>query len=150
MAKNSGTYIFGTGVAEYPVQCLSDSHQALSIRLHMARHMTTGCIGRCQLCDWAAFLAIVMPDYFANQIIPERKLCGRICGRADHDSHTPAYGMPFQSIREHDIQAMLEEILRAGSIKDGSNFFVVNTISRFTCAICLRLFPSGVRSFHLA
>ena len=62
----------------------------------------------------------------------------------------PAYGMPFQSIREHDIQAMLEEILRAGSIKDGSNFFVVNTISRFTCAICLRLFPSGVRSFHLA
>ena len=25
-----------------------------------------------------------------------------------------------------------------------------NTISRFTCAICLRLFPSGVRSFHLA
>ena len=25
-----------------------------------------------------------------------------------------------------------------------------NTISRFNCAICLRLFPSGVRSFHLA
>ena len=25
-----------------------------------------------------------------------------------------------------------------------------DTISRFTCAICLRLFPSGVRSFHLA
>ena len=24
------------------------------------------------------------------------------------------------------------------------------TISRFNCAICLRLFPSGVRSFHLA
>ena len=25
-----------------------------------------------------------------------------------------------------------------------------DTISRFNCAICLRLFPSGVRSFHLA
>ena len=25
-----------------------------------------------------------------------------------------------------------------------------DTISRFTCAICLRLFPSGVRAFHLA
>jgi len=25
-----------------------------------------------------------------------------------------------------------------------------NTISRFNCANCLRLFPSGVRSFHLA
>ena len=25
-----------------------------------------------------------------------------------------------------------------------------NTISQFTCAICLRLFRSGVRSFHLA
>lgn len=97
----------------------------------MVRHMTTGCIGRCQLCDWAAFLAIVMLDYFANQIIPERKLCG-LKEFADILTMTairylglnPAYGMPFQSIREHDIQAMLEEILRAGSIKDGSNFFV--------------------------
>ena len=129
----------------------------MSILLHMARHMTTGCIGRCQLCDWAAFLTIVMPDYFANQIIPERKLCGlkEFAGMLTMTAIrylglNPAYGMPFQSIREHDIQAMLEEILRAGSIKDGSNFFVVNTISRFTCAICLRLFPSGVRSFHLA
>jgi hypothetical protein len=25
-----------------------------------------------------------------------------------------------------------------------------NTISRFNCTICLRLFLSGVRSFHLA
>ena len=29
-------------------------------------------------------------------------------------------------------------------------FVCIDTISRFTCAICLRLFHSGVRSFHLA
>ena len=38
-------------------------------------------------------------------------------------------------------------------IRHRTNSFVrdcPNTISRFTRAICLRLFPSGVRSFHLA
>lgn len=126
--KNIGSYSF---------QCLSDSHQALSLLLHMERHMTTGCIGLRQLCDWAAFLTIVMPDYFANQIIPELKLCGlkEFAGvltmtAIRYLGLNPAYGMPFQSIRERDIQAMNEEILRAGSIhnrnntKDGSNFFV--------------------------
>ncbi len=29
-------------------------------------------------------------------------------------------------------------------------FVCIDTISRFTCAICLRFFHSGVRSFHLA
>lgn len=127
-SKNIGSYSF---------QCLSDSHQALSLLLHMERHMTTGCIGLRQLCDWAAFLTSVMPDYFANQMIPELKLCGlkEFAGvltmtAIRYLGLNPAYGMPFQSIRERDIQAMIEEILRAGSIhnrnnaKDGSNFFV--------------------------
>ena len=58
-------------IENYTFQCLSDFHQALSLLLHMERHMTTSCIGLRQLCDWAAFLTSVMPDYFADQIVPE-------------------------------------------------------------------------------
>lgn len=99
--------------------------------------MTTGCIGLRQLCDWATFLTSVMPDYFANQILPELKLCGLkefagvLTGTAiRYLGLNSAYGMHFQSVRERDIQAMIDEILRAGSIhnrnntEDGSSFFV--------------------------
>lgn len=124
-------------IGNHTFQCLSDSHQALSLLLHMERHMTTGCIGLRQLCDWATFLTSVMPDYFANQILPELKLCGlkEFAGVLTKTAIrylglNSAYGMPFQSVRERDIQAMIEEILRAGSIhnrnntEDGSSFFV--------------------------
>lgn len=124
-------------IENYTFQCLSEFHQALSLLLHMERHMTTGCIGLRQLCDWAAFLTSVMPDHFADQIVPELKRCGLkefagvLTRAAIHylGLHS-AYGMPFQSIRERDVQSMIEEILRTGSIhnrnnaKDGSNFFV--------------------------
>ena len=99
--------------------------------------MTTSCIGLRQLCDWAAFLTSVMPDYFADQIVPELKRCGlkKFAGVLTRTAISylglhSAYGMPFQSIRERDVQSMIEEILRTGSIhnrnntKDGSNFFV--------------------------
>lgn len=124
-------------IGNHTFQCLSDSHQALSLLLHMERHMTTGCIGLRQLCDWATFLTSVMPDYFANQILPELKLCGLkefagvLTGTAiRYLGLNSAYGMHFQSVRERDIQAMIDEILRAGSIhnrnntEDGSSFFV--------------------------
>ena len=136
----------GTDIGNYTFNCLSDSHQALSLLLHMERHMTTGCIGLRQLCDWAAFLTSVIPDYFANRIVPELRLCGlkKFAGVLTKTAirylglHS-AYGMPFQSVRECDIQAMIEEILRTGSIhhknnaKDGSNFFVdeSGTVSAF-------------------
>nr|WP_295274784.1 nucleotidyltransferase family protein [uncultured Blautia sp.] len=124
-------------IGNYTFQCFSDSHQALSLLLHMERHMTTGCIGLRQLCDWAAFLTSVMPEYFEDQILPELKLCGlkKFAGVLTRTAIrylglNSAYGMLFQSVRECDIQAMMEEILRAGSIhnknntKEGSNFFV--------------------------
>ena len=124
-------------IENYTFQCLSDFHQALSLLLHMERHMTTGCIGLRQLCDWAAFLTSVMPDRFADQIVPElkrfglKKFAGVLTSTAiSYLGLHSAYGMAFQSIRERDVQSMIEEILRTGSIhnrnnaKDGSSFFV--------------------------
>lgn len=130
-------------IGNYTFQCFSDSHQALSLLLHMARHMTRGCIGLRQLCDWAAFLTSVMPEYFEAQILPELKLCGlkKFAGVLTRTAIrylglNSAYGMPFQSVRECDIQAMMEEILRAGSIHNKieySNFFIDE--SRTTSAV---------------
>jgi len=37
-----------------------------------------------------------------------------------------------------------------GAATFGVSHAQFDTISKFTCAICLRLFPVGVRSFHLA
>lgn len=126
--KHIGNHIF---------PCLSDSQQALSLLIHMERHMTTGCIGLRQLCDWTVFLTSITPDYFTDQILPELKLCGlskfaailtrtAIC----YLGLNSVYGITFLSVRERNVQAMIEEILRTGSIhnknntKDISSFFV--------------------------
>lgn len=126
--KHIGNYTFG---------CLSDDQQALSLLIHMERHMTTGCIGLRQLCDWAVFLTSITPDYLTDQILPELKLCGlaefaavltqtAIC----YLGLNHVYGMCFLPVRDGHVQAMIEEILRAGSIhnknntKDSSSFFV--------------------------
>ena len=64
----------------------------------------------------------------------------------------PAYGMPFQSIREHDIQAMLEEILRAGSIKAPPHNSAARLAMSFPpSASCkfLDLPPVNLRNLHL-
>lgn len=124
-------------IGDYTFQCLSDSHQALSLLIHMERHMTTGCIGLRQLCDWAVFLTSITPDYFADIILPELKRCGLVDFAAvltrtavcylNLDS---AYGQLFLPVREDHIQSMIEEIFRIGSIhnknntKDSSSFFV--------------------------
>lgn len=117
--------------------CLSDPQQALSLLLHMERHMTTGCIGLRQLCDWAVFLTSITPAYVEKEILPELKRCG-LADFAAVLTQTAvrylgldsAYGLSFLPVREWEVQAMLEEILRAGSIhnknnaEDNSSFFV--------------------------
>lgn len=124
-------------IGNHTFQCLSDSQQALSLLIHMERHMTTGCIGLRQLCDWAVFLTSITPDYLATQILPELKLCG-LAEFATMLTQTAVrflglnsvYEMSFLSVRKRNVQAMIEEILRAGSIhnknnaEDSSSFFV--------------------------
>lgn len=117
--------------------CLSDSQQALSLLIHMERHMTNGCIGLRQLCDWTVFLTSITPDYFDKQIIPELKLCG-LAKFATMLTQTAvcflgldsAYEKSFLLVHKCYVQAMLEEIFREGSVhnknntEDSSSFFV--------------------------
>lgn len=123
------------GVGSVP--CLGDSHQALSLLLHMQRHMTTGCIGLRQLCDWAVFVRSVSADRFTGEILPVLEKCGlaRFAGiltaAAVHDlGLEPEYGAWCSGVSKGSIRTMMDEILRAGSIHnrnntdDVSNFFV--------------------------
>ena len=124
-------------IGKHDFCCLSDHHQALSLLLHMERHMTTACIGLRQLCDWAAFLADISPDFLTAQILPVLESCGlaEFAGVLTQTAIrylglNPEYGKSFESVRESVVRAMIEEILRAGSIHnknnttDSSSFFV--------------------------
>lgn len=124
-------------IGNHTFQCLSDSQQALSLLIHMERHMITGCIGLRQLCDWAAFLTSITPDSIEDQILPELKLCG-LAEFAAILTQTAVcflgldsvYETYFLSTRKRYVTAMIKEILRAGSIhnrnntEDSSSFFV--------------------------
>lgn len=142
-------------IGNHTFPCLSDSHQALSLLLHMERHMTTGCIGLRQLCDWAVFLASVTPVFFADQLLPELQACGlaKFAGVLTQTavcylSLDPAYGMALENIRKRDVQAMMEEILRAGSIhnknntEESSSFFVDESGTKSS----MRVFISKINS----
>ena len=121
----------------FSVPCLGNSHQALSLLLHMERHMTTGCIGLRQLCDWAVFLRTISPDRFAEDILPVLERCGlsRFAGlltsaAVSHLGLDPEYGAWCGGVCKGSIKAMMGEIFRAGSIHnkhntdDVSGFFV--------------------------
>ena len=58
---------------EFPV--LNRQNQALSLLLHMVRHMFEGGIGLRQLCDWAVFVASE-ETHFVSDVCPVLKQCG--------------------------------------------------------------------------
>lgn len=58
---------------DFPVLCRSD--QAMSLLLHMIRHMFEGGIGLRQLCDWMVFVA-AESALFEEDVCPVLKRCG--------------------------------------------------------------------------
>jgi len=65
--------------------------------------------------------------------------------------------VPCAALAEEDDEPVtpMYELTMAHGFRFGGalsymQFSSFYTISRFTCTICLHLFPSGVRSFHLA
>lgn len=105
---------------EFPV--LIDEYQALSLLLHMERHMVESGIGLRQLCDWAVFMNHVKVDYFTGVILPLLERCGlaqfakvltKTCVRfLDLDSEHVSWCM---DVDDALVDAMMEEILRAGN-----------------------------------
>lgn len=149
-------------IAGHTFPCLSDFHQALSLLLHMQRHMTTGCIGLRQLCDWAVFVKSVPPELYESRILPELEHCGLAeFARVLTKTSVRYLGLELddafrcRSVSDRIVEAMIDEILRAGNITnrhntdDTSSFFVeasgketaVRVYIRKINAVARRKFP---------
>lgn len=124
-------------ILSYSVPCLSDLHQAVFLLLHMQRHMTTGCIGLRQLCDWAVFLKGVPTEKFCELILPVLESCGLAKFAAvltltafRYLGLESKYVTWCQRVHESILDAMICEVFREGSIhhknktEDSSSFFV--------------------------
>ncbi len=55
---------------------LTDTHQAVSLLLHMQKHITSSGLGLRQLCDWAVFLRKVHPEQWTKNIQAVLDHCG--------------------------------------------------------------------------
>jgi hypothetical protein len=62
-------------IDQYTFPVLAESDQALSLLLHMERHMVDGGIGLRQLCDWCVFIDSLKPELLQNEVIPAIREC---------------------------------------------------------------------------
>ena len=133
---------------DHAVPCLGDAHQAMSLLLHMERHMTTGCIGLRQFCDWAVFVGRVQPDSFSGEILPVLERCGlaKFAGiltaaAVDVLGLAPEHAAWCGAVSSSNTGAMMDEIFRVGNIhkknttEDGSSFFVEESGNK--AAVCV-------------
>lgn len=130
-------------IRDFCFPCLSNTHQALSLLIHMERHMTTGCIGLRQLCDWAVFINNVTDVGLKEDFVSVLKQCGLerfACVLTkvsiDYLGLNPSCAKWCEEIEKPIIDAMVDEILRAGNISnknktdDISDFLVDRTGNR--------------------
>lgn len=115
-------------IRDYVFPCLNQLHQALSLLTHMERHMTSGCIGLRQLCDWAIFISKLPVTVYRENILPTLEQCGlakfagvltQVCVcylglKADHTTCA-------EYDDKHTTEALMDEVLRAGNINNQNN-----------------------------
>jgi len=65
-----------TNFENHTFPILSDIHQAVSLLLHMQKHITTSGLGLRQLCDWAMFITKVNTKYWQENIRIALDNCG--------------------------------------------------------------------------
>ncbi|MBE6571306.1 MAG: hypothetical protein E7656_03530 [Ruminococcaceae bacterium] len=105
---------------EFPV--LNRSNQALSLLLHMVRHMFEGGIGLRQLCDWMVFVA-TEGSRFADDVCPVLKQCGLLTF-AEVSAKTcvqylgldPACCLWCNSVDEHTCELFMDSVFSGGNM----------------------------------
>jgi len=102
---------------------LKPLHQAISLLLHMERHMTTGGIGLRQLCDWAMFVNSVDAGVFAAQVLPKIEKCGLLqfakvltATCVEYLAMPAEKGVWCQMIKPAMCAAMMQDVFRGGSM----------------------------------
>lgn len=102
---------------------LRPAYQALTLLLHMERHMISSGIGLRQLCDWMMFIAAMGAEKFRTEVMPELEKCGVLQFAEVLTAACVRYlGMPQDrvpwcaQVQPVLSDAMLEEILRGGNM----------------------------------
>lgn len=110
-------------LAHHRFPALTESHQALMMLLHMARHMMEGGIGLRQLCDWAMYLANEDSESFARDTVPMLAQCGLLRYAQIASSACVRYlGLPkayaywCEDVTEFQTRAFLEDVFSCGNM----------------------------------
>lgn len=149
----------------FPV--LTETNQALSLLLHMVRHMYETGIGLRQMCDWAMFLASPDSDVFAQSTLPVLSRCGLLQYANAATAVCISYlGLPHShaawcKIDEDICSAFLESVFCGGNMgradKNGMSTLFTDSKSIGTNhssgkavisnlnALCHKNFPSASR-----
>lgn len=64
------------GIDSHRFPVLTEENQALSLLLHMIRHMFDHSIGLRQLCDWLMYVSCQEPEVFQRETLPVLEQCG--------------------------------------------------------------------------
>ena len=105
---------------DFPV--LSRTDQAMSLLLHMVRHMFEGGIGLRQLCDWMVFVS-TEGSHFADDVCPALKQCGlltfaevstKACEQFLGLDHACCYWC--NSVDEHTCKLFMDSVFRGGNM----------------------------------
>lgn len=120
---------------DFPVLC--QNYQALSLLLHMVRHMTEGGIGLRQLCDWALYVSNTDPEYFAEVTAPMLERCG-LLRYAQVATWTCVrwIGLPEQyalwcvNVTDENAQAFVLDIFRGGNMGNADSEKMGRALSR--------------------
>lgn len=110
-------------VGNHTFPVLSESHQAISLLLHMIRHMFSTGIGLRQLCDWAVYVSSVDPALFVGETIPLLSQCGLLRYAEVATGACVEYlGLPDQHLSwcagvEKDVcRAFAADVFRSGNM----------------------------------
>lgn len=125
-------------VAEHVFPVLAEEHQAMSLLLHMVRHMFSTGIGLRQVSDWAMYIAVTDGDYFVNVTIPLLERCGLLrYAKVATRSCVKYLGLPdkglswCEDVMDVECAAFMEETFRAGNMgvanKEGSGDIFINS-----------------------
>lgn len=115
-------------VADYTFPVLSEANQALSLLLHMIRHMFSTGLGLRQVCDWAVYVANADSERFAAEVIPMFRRCGLLrYARVATRACVRYLGLPEEGLSwcadvdDADCRVFMEEVFRLGNMGEADN-----------------------------
>lgn len=117
----------------FPV--LTQVNQALSLLLHMIRHMYETGIGLRQMCDWMMFVADTQTEPFLQSILPVLKHCGLLqYAKAATAVCVKYLGLPQQKAAWCDVDdrlaaTFLESVFSGGNMGRAENNMLQNLLT---------------------